>query len=99
VRARSARTLQPEVEVYLHLLVLLFLLDSRDKSENCAVNGGGVDASRREELIEQAVNCSDKLMAKVCAVNRRTLDMLAAKCYFYHARTMELAGRLDTVRG
>lgn len=99
VRARSARTLQPEVEVYLHLLVLLFLLDSRDKPESGAVNGGGVDAARREELIEQAVNCSDKLMAKVCTVNRRTLDLLAAKCYFYHARTMELAGRLDTVRG
>lgn len=38
-------------------------------------------------------------MSKICAQNRRTLDMLAAKCYFYHSRTMELAGKLDSIRG
>jgi len=100
VRARSARVLQPEVEIYLHLLVLLFLLDGREKKD---VDVDGMDdlkrEKRKEELTEQAVNCSEKLMSKICSQNRRTLDMLAAKCYFYHSRTMELAGKLDSIRG
>ncbi len=37
-------------------------------------------------------------MQKIVAQNRRTLDLLAARCYFYHLRTYELAGKLDTIR-
>jgi 26S proteasome regulatory subunit N3 len=80
-RTGKAATLPllPEVEVYLHLLVLLHLLDNKNYS--------------------QAVSCSDKLMEKCTSHNRRTLDMLAAKCYFYHSRAYELVEQLDKVRG
>jgi len=37
-------------------------------------------------------------MQKIVAQNRRTLDLLAARCYFYHSRTYELAGKLDSIR-
>jgi 26S proteasome regulatory subunit N3 len=37
-------------------------------------------------------------MQKIIAQNRRTLDLLAARCYFYHSRTYELAGKLDSIR-
>ena len=47
----------------------------------------------------QAVKCSNQLMQKVTSHNRRTLDMLAAKTYFYHARSYELTDQLDKVRG
>ena len=43
----------------------------------------------------EAVMCSDLLMSKVKGHNRRTLDMLSARCYFYHGRAYELTNQLD----
>lgn len=48
--------------------------------------------------IQDGLVCSDQLMQKVVTHNRRTLDLLAARCYFYHSRTYELAGKLDAIR-
>lgn len=81
-RPRSAKpTLQPllvEIEVYLHLLVLIYLLDSKQ--------------------LEKALACSKSLMARLVPLNRRSLDMLAAKCYFYHSRVYELTNQLEAIR-
>jgi len=38
------------------------------------------------------------LMDKVAAQNRRTLDLLAAKCYYYYCRSYEVTNQLDQVR-
>lgn len=38
-------------------------------------------------------------MKKIVAQNRRTLDILAARCYFYHARCYELVNQLNQVKG
>ncbi|KAK7067991.1 26S proteasome non-ATPase regulatory subunit 3 [Halocaridina rubra] len=46
-----------------------------------------------------AIKCSDALMVKVTSINRRTLDLLAARCYFYHSRAYEVNNRLDEIRG
>jgi len=70
--------LLPEMDVYIHLLILLHLLD--------------------QEKNEQAVKCSDLLMQKLLSQGRRTLDLLAAKCYFYHSRSYELTGQLAKTR-
>jgi len=67
-----------EVDVYIHLLVLLSLLDNDKK--------------------EQAIKCSDLLMTKVTSVNRRTLDLLAARCYYYHTRAYEVNDKLEEIR-
>lgn len=48
---------------------------------------------------EAAVKCSDLLIQKILSQNRRTLDLLASKCYFYHARSYELVGKLDQIKG
>lgn len=77
VRQRGQLVL--EVDVYIHLLVLLRLLD---------INS-----------YEDAIKCSDMLMTKVTSVNRRTLDLLAARCYFYHSRAYEVNKRLEEIRG
>ena len=37
-------------------------------------------------------------MEKLVAHNRRSLDPLSAKCYYYHARVYELMGTLAAVR-
>ena len=38
-------------------------------------------------------------MQKIMRQNRRTLDLLAAKCYFYHMRCYELTDRLNQIKG
>nr|CAG4642407.1 EOG090X03QW [Evadne anonyx] len=68
----------PEVDAYIHMLVLLHCIDNN--------------------RIQEGIVCSDHLMQKIVAQNRRTLDLLAARCYFYHSRTYELASKLDTIR-
>ncbi|KAL3201238.1 hypothetical protein MRX96_012725 [Rhipicephalus microplus] len=81
-RIRSSKTshlpLLPELDVYIHLLVLVYLLDA--------------------QRYEKAVQCSDQLMQKIQAQNRRTLDLLASKCYFYHSRCYELVDRMSDIR-
>lgn len=47
---------------------------------------------------EQALKCSSLLLQKSELHNRRTLDLILAKCYFYHSRTYELLDRLDELR-
>lgn len=75
----SSSPLLPEVDAYLHLLVLVKLIDAWK--------------------YEAAAKCSDALMTKVVAQNRRTSDLIAAKCYFYHSRAYELTNKLDAIRG
>lgn len=79
-RVRSAPKVPvPEVDAYMHLLILLRLLDTNK--------------------LQEAVTCSQQLMSKVTSQNRRTLDLVAAKCYFYHSRVAELTEKLDGIRG
>lgn len=53
-----------------------------------------IDSGRYEE----AVKCSDQLMQIVKSQNRRTLDALAAKCYYFHTRCYELTGQLYQIK-
>ena len=46
----------------------------------------------------QAQKTSDDLMQKISTQNRRALDLVAAKCYYYHARVYEFLDKLDVVR-
>jgi len=80
--AKSANTpLLPEVDAYLHLLVLLYLIDSGEKRA------------------DEAVACSDQLMLKLSAFNRRSLDHVASKCYYYHTVCHEAKGGMAHIRG
>ncbi|XP_059481246.1 probable 26S proteasome non-ATPase regulatory subunit 3 [Neocloeon triangulifer] len=83
VRMRSSKTsstpLLTEVDTYIHLLVLIRLLDTKRNDE--------------------AVQCSCLLMNKIASQNRRTIDLIAAKCYYYHSRAYELTNQLNQIRG
>ncbi|KAJ0058535.1 hypothetical protein NL108_016626, partial [Boleophthalmus pectinirostris] len=46
----------------------------------------------------QAQKVSDDLMQKICSKNRRALDLVAAKCFYYHARVYENLQQLHTIR-
>ncbi|KAK2086701.1 26S proteasome non-ATPase regulatory subunit 3 [Saguinus oedipus] len=76
-KAASAPLL-PEVEAYLQLLMVTFLMNSKRYKE--------------------AQKISDDLMQKISTQNRRALDLVAAKCYYYHARVYEFLDKLDVVR-
>lgn len=79
-RVRSAmKTPLPEVDAYVHLLILLRLIDSTK--------------------LEEAQRCCQNLMTKLTNQNRRTIDLIAAKCFFYYSRVAELTNKLDTIRG
>lgn len=67
-----------ELDVYVHLLVLIFLID--------------------KDRIEQALVCADDLMAKIARYNRRTVDPLAARFYYYYTVVYEKAGKLSEIR-
>ena len=71
--------LLPEVDCYLHLLVLLHLLDAEQK--------------------DKAVECSEDLMTKLSSYNRRSLDHVAGRCYYYHTLSHEAKGQMSTIRG
>ncbi|KAF9994303.1 26S proteasome non-ATPase regulatory subunit [Entomortierella chlamydospora] len=68
----------PEVDVYLHLLVMIYLLDKGQ--------------------LEKGIELSNITIKVVQELNRRSLDQLAAKVYFYYARFYELTGRLAEIR-
>uniref|UniRef100_A0A2K5KGX2 26S proteasome regulatory subunit RPN3 n=1 Tax=Colobus angolensis palliatus TaxID=336983 RepID=A0A2K5KGX2_COLAP len=76
-KAASAPLL-PEVEAYLQLLMVIFMMNSKRYKE--------------------AQKISDDLMQKISTQNRRALDLVAAKCYYYHARVYEFLDKLDVVR-
>ncbi|XP_065054041.1 26S proteasome non-ATPase regulatory subunit 3-like [Rhopilema esculentum] len=69
----------PEVDVFIHLLVLLHCLDNK--------------------VFERAVRCADALTNKITSYNRRTLDPLAAACFFHYSRSYEALDRLKEIRG
>jgi len=46
----------------------------------------------------EAVECAKQIMAKLENQNRRTLDLISAKCYFYFMRAHEMVGQLADSR-
>ncbi|SAM07506.1 hypothetical protein [Absidia glauca] len=68
----------PEIDIYLHLNVIIYLLDKKELDKGARLANATVD--------------------RLVPLNRRTLDLLAARIYFYHARFYELADRLAEIR-
>jgi len=68
----------PESEVYIMLLLLIYLIDNK--------------------LYENGIQLANKLLNRLVKENRRSLDPLAARCYFYYSRVYELVGQLADVR-
>lgn len=48
--------------------------------------------------VEQAKEVSSKAVERLSVYNRRTLDVIAARIYFYYSFTHESTGKLDTIR-
>lgn len=76
--SRARAVALPEVDLYIHLLVLLHLIDRNS--------------------LKSALDCAKRLVDKTSVLNRRTLDLISAKCYFYYARIFELNNMLDSIR-
>lgn len=48
--------------------------------------------------IDKALALSSALVDSLCAMNRRTMDELNSRAYFYHARCVELSGNFASIR-
>ena len=42
---------------------------------------------------QEAVECAKQIMIKLESQNRRTLDLISAKCFFYYMRAHEMVGQ------
>ncbi len=67
-----------EVSVYLHLLAVIVLIDSKS--------------------LDDALLSSKQLVTLLGEFNRRTLDELNSRAYFYYSRAVELKGCLSSIR-
>merc|ERR1712013_172111 len=47
---------------------------------------------------QEAVECAKQIMIKLESQNRRTLDLISAKCFFYYMRAHEMVGQLADSR-
>lgn len=77
-QAKERNAALPEVEVYLHLLVLIFLIG--------------------QQRYEEATACATSLIERTQSFNRVSLNLLAARAYFYYSRSFELVNKLDQIR-
>ncbi|RHZ70257.1 hypothetical protein Glove_273g12 [Diversispora epigaea] len=76
--AKDIPPILPEIDLYLHLLTMIYLLDKQD--------------------FDKGIELSNETITKVQSLNRRTLDQLSARTYFYYARFYELTGNLAEIR-
>ncbi|CAG8737617.1 11288_t:CDS:10, partial [Dentiscutata erythropus] len=51
-----------------------------------------------KQEFEKGIQLSNETIAKIQSLNRRTLDQLSARTYFYYARFYELTGNLAVIR-
>ncbi|XP_071320102.1 26S proteasome non-ATPase regulatory subunit 3 isoform X1 [Trachinotus anak] len=108
-KAASAPLL-PEVEAYLQLLLVVHLTNNKRYTEVCLLVTWSLthlslcditdklEKTKASQETEQAQKVSDDLLQKIGSKNRRALDLVAAKCYYYHARVYEFLNQFDTIR-
>ncbi len=97
---QAQNILIPEVDLYIHLLVLLFAIDqNKFKQVNRIIFFFRMNMKRSMIFMNfKAEELIAKMMDKITSQNRRSMDALAAKCYFYYVRVYELLGKLDQTR-
>jgi 26S proteasome regulatory subunit N3 len=78
ISKQKSKVTLPEVELYIYLLVTIFLIDKK--------------------MYNEAKNCADQMIEKLSQLNRRTLNPISAKIYFYYSRIYELINQLDKIR-
>ncbi|VDN32863.1 unnamed protein product, partial [Gongylonema pulchrum] len=75
---QSTTAPSPEVELYIHLLVLLYLVD--------------------QKKLDDAEKCVEMLISRIDYHEKRSLDSIAAKAYFYLCLIYETKNKLDQLR-
>ena len=104
---------EPKVDCYLHLLILLYLLDhdgsgtmecAEDLMKKIVVQVSNIklNSLRNDQILKcicrvDPISKSSKLVSS--PQNRRSLDHIAARCYYYYMRAHEKAGDLHKIRG
>jgi 26S proteasome regulatory subunit N3 len=89
---------QPEVEVYVYLLTTIFLIDRKHYQEVSRRFPFAIFSHFFFPLSSKAALCSTSLVNRLHSYNRRTLNPLSAKVYFYYSRSYELLHKLEDIR-
>lgn len=75
----------PEIDTYIHLLVLVWIMNGKDQRD-----AAQADVALASQFAQHCVN-------RLRSHNRRSLDYLAAKMWFYYFRCAELQGQSLTI--
>jgi len=97
----------PEVEIYCYLLVLIFLIDQKryDEVSSFSSELPNLFFWYKKHILTfpfvlfQAKTCSSASIARLKNMNRRTVDVLASRLYFYYSYSYELTNSLAEIRG
>lgn len=100
----------PEIEIYCYLLLLIYLIDQKKYNEVCDAYEtirkvcvckmcGCMFTHLQILFYYQAKACSSASIARIKNLNRRTIDILASRLYFYYSLSYELTGDLAAIRG
>ncbi len=76
--SKTYSTLVPEVDMYLCLIGLIWLFDSKNE--------------------KKGLELATLLVSRIQSLNKRSLDPIAAKIYFYFARFHASVGDLEGMR-
>lgn len=90
--SKKDEELIPEVDIYITLLVIVHLLDQKQLEKVKRWHLEAYDDRLSGSGIRQSKELADATVARLGSHNRRTLDQLAAKVYFYYGRLHELVG-------
>lgn len=82
-----------EVDLYLHLLLTILLIDNKLHEE------AAVCSTKLVEKVTERTSINLHAVGELQGPFRRTLGPLIAKAYFYYARSHELLNRLAEIRG
>lgn len=101
-KAQQQEEFIPEVDIYLTLLTIVHLLDNKElekvRAPFLVLTGVAHESSTSLlthsglTLMLQSKELADVTVARLSSFNRRSLDQLAAKVYFYYGRLHEIVG-------
>ena len=96
----------PELEIYSCLLVLIFLIDQKRYNEVYFLSPhifvySDIVLNVKDYLpvVLQAKACASAGIGRLKNYNKRTLDVLTSRLYFYYSLSYELTGDLAEIRG
>lgn len=109
VSQSAAKHPLPELEIFCYLLFLIFLIDEKKYNEVSTIlfstfmkHPSFIHIPDPQGILFcffQAKACASASINRLRIVNRRTVDVLASRLYFYYSYCYEITDSLAEIRG